>query len=235
MNILELSPKFAPAAAKAVAVPSEARDLTGLLLAGTATVSVACGLLHFAAVPEHWANYRLAALFFIALGLFQIAWAALLVGRPSRLLYAVGAAVSLGTIATWAVSRTSGLPFGPFAGVAERMGRADIISTILEQAVVIGLIFLAFGVGERRCYDRPTYRAAFTAIGLVTATLTLWGISALSAGAHGGMRVSILSDLVGHHGLHLVFAGGAVLVYAGYVTAHIRRVGWPSFSWRLTP
>jgi hypothetical protein len=209
--------------------------VTGLLVAGAATVSVASGLIHFAAVPEHWGDYRIAALFFIALGVFQVVWGALVVGRPSRLLYALGAAVSLGTIATWAVSRTTGVPFGPFAGIAERVGPADVISTLLEEVLIIALILLAFGVGERRRYDRPEYRAALTGIASVTAALTAWGITALHAGVHGGSQVNVTSELAGHHGLHLVFAGGAVVVYFGYVIAHVRRHGWPSFSWKLSP
>src|SRR3982074_2446573 len=60
------------------------RSLTSLLLAAAAMVSVASGLIHFAAVPEHWADYRIAAVFFVGLGIFQVVWAALLVGRPSR-------------------------------------------------------------------------------------------------------------------------------------------------------
>jgi hypothetical protein len=231
MNTVELAREFVPAEV----APTAPRTLTRLLLAGAATVSVASGLLHVAAVPEHWGDYRIAALFFVALGIFQVAWAALLLGRPSRMLYAAGAVVSLGTIATWAVSRTSGLPFGPFAGVAERAGRADIISTLLEEALVVLLILLAFGVGERRRYDTPTYRAGLTGITSVAAVLTVWGLTALHAGAHGGTHVGLLSEMVGHHGLHLVFAGGAVVVYFGYVIAHVRSHGWPSFSWSLTP
>ena len=188
--------------------------------------------------PSTGAEYRLAALFFIALGIFQVAWAALLIGRPSRILYAAGTAVSLGTIATWAVSRISGLPFGPFAGIAERAGRADIISTLLEEALVIALILLACGLGDRRRCDRLAFRAGLTAIGSVTAALTVWGLTALHAGGHGaakGAQVGLLSELVGHHGVHLVFAGGAVVIYFGYVIAHVRRNGWPSFSWKLSP
>jgi hypothetical protein len=201
---------------------------------------VASGLIHFAAVPEHWADYRVAALFFVGLGVFQVVWAALIIGRPSRLLYAAGAAASLGTIALWAVSRTSGLPFGPFAGIAERAGRADIISTLIEEALVIGLILLAYGVGERRRCERPAYRAALTAIAAVTGSLTIWALTALHTGGHGAgagpqSQVNLLPELVGHHGLHLVFAGGAVLVYFAYVVGYVRRHGWPSFSWRLNP
>ena len=211
MNTLEVAPP---------------RTLTGLLLAAVATVSVASGLIHFAAVPEHWADYRIAALFFVGLGIFQVVWAALVMGRPGRLLSAVGAAASLLTIGIWIASRTSGLPFGPFAGVAERAGRADIISTILEEVLVVALILLAFRVGERRRYDRSAFRAAIAAILAVTASLTIWALTGVHGGAH---------ELAGHHGLHLLFAGGAVLVYFAYVVGHVRRHGWPSFSWRLNP
>ena len=46
-------------------------------------------------------------------------------------------------------------------------------------------------------------------------------------------QVNLLSELAGHHGLHLLFAGGAVVVYVAYVAGYVRRHGWPSFSWRL--
>src|ERR1700704_5335752 len=185
---------------------------------------MASGLIHFAAVPEHWASYRMAAVFFIGLGAFQVGWAALVLGRPGRLLSAVGAAASLLTIGIWIASRTSGLPFGPFAGVAERAGPADIVSTILEEVLVVALILLAFRVGERRRYDRSAFRAAIAAILAVTASLTIWALTGVHGGAH---------ELAGHHGLHLLFAGGAVVVYFAYVVGHIRRHGRPSFSWKL--
>jgi hypothetical protein len=237
VDTLELAPQVLPRPS-APAAPS--RSLTGLLVAGAAILSVASGLIHVAAVPEHWANYRIAAFFFIGLGIFQVAWGALLLGRPSRLLYAAGAAVSLGTIAVWAVSRTSGLPFGPFAGIAERAGRADVISTLFEEALVLVLILLRFGVGERR-QGRCPYRAGIAGILAVAGLLTLWALTSLHAGAHGAAvpgtrsQVNLLSELAGHHGLHLLFAGGAVVVYASYVAGYVRRHGWPSFSWRLKP
>ena len=223
MNTLEVAPPRTP---------------TSLLVAAVAAVSVASGLIHFAAVPEHWADYRIAAVFFVGLGIFQVVWAPLVLGRPSRLLYGVGAAASLLTIGIWITSRTSGLPFGPFAGVAERAGRADIISTLFEEVLVVVLILLAFRVGEGRRHKRRAYPAAITAILGVTASLTIWAMTSLHAGAHGAgagtePQVSLLSELAGHHGLHLLFAGGAVMVYLAYVVGHVRRHGWPPFSWRL--
>ncbi len=236
MDTLELAPQFL---SRPAAPAARSCSLTGLLVAGAAILSVASGLIHIAAVPEHWTDYRIAALFFIGLGIFQVAWAALVLGRPSRLLYAAGAAASLGTIALWAVSRTLGLPFGPFAGIAERAGRADVISTLFEEALVIALILLAHGVGERRREERSEYRAAIGAFLGITGSLTLWALTGLHAGGHGAglvgaqRQVNLLSELAGHHGLHLLFAGGAVVVYFSYVAGHVRRHGWPSFSWRL--
>jgi hypothetical protein len=237
MDTLELAPQFVPRASRTAPAPS--RSLGGLVLAGVAILSGASGLVHLAAVPEHWANYRIAAVFFAGLGIFQVVWAAMMIGRPSRLLCAAGAAASLGTIAVWAISRISGLPFGPFAGIAERAGRADIISTVLEEALVIGLILLAYGAGEWLRYRRRAYRVALTAIAGVTASVTVWALTALHTGGHGGAgaqsQATLLSELVGYHGLHLLFAGGAVAVYFAYVVGYIRRHGWPSFSWKLNP
>ena len=61
------------------------------------------------------------------------------------------------------------------------------------------------------------------------------GAGGCGAGPGAGARsqVGLLSELAGYHGLHLLFAGGAVVVYAAYVAGHVRRHGWPSFSWRL--
>ena len=36
-----------------------------------------------------------------------------------------------------------------------------------------------------------------------------------------------------HHAFHLLFVGGAVIVFSIYLVREIRRNGWPSFSWRV--
>ncbi|GAC1372388.1 MAG: hypothetical protein NVSMB32_16200 [Actinomycetota bacterium] len=240
--------------------------LSGLLLAGVVSASVASGLIHLAVVAEHFATYRLAAYFFIVLGVFQLAWAALLVARPTRGLYLVGAAVSLGTIAVWAVSRTAGLPFGAFAGVAERVGRPDVISTILEEVIVVGVVILAFGNRERRTLGRRAYRAGWATLVGITGLFTLWALAAVRLAGHlpspsglmssgplssgpmsmssagaGVSRLTVAASsesllaAMGHHGMHLILAGGAVVAYFLYVVVHVRRHGWPSFSWQLDP
>ena len=45
---------------------------------------------------------------------------------------AVGLGGSLFLVAVWALSRTSGLPFGPEPGVPEEIGVPDLVSVALE-------------------------------------------------------------------------------------------------------
>lgn len=223
---------------RADAVPPAHR----LLVAGLAAASVGSALIHLAVVPEHWGNYRIAALFFIALAAFQLVWAALVVARPSRELYLVGAAVTLVTIGLWVVSRTTGMPVGPLAHVPEAIGRPDIVSTVLEEFIVLGTLLLAFGRLPEVPLDRPGYLGGVSSLGVGVAAVTLYALAAVRM-SHGGMPYSGMAGrglpgeslvlALGHHGLHLVFAGGAVVVFALAMVARIRRDGMPSFSWSL--
>jgi hypothetical protein len=43
-----------------------------------------------------------------------------------------------------------------------------------------------------------------------------------------------LGQAVAHHVFHLLFAGGAAIVFFGYVAVNVRRHGWPVLSWRAT-
>ena len=211
-------------------------------MAAAVVASGAAGVIHFAAIPEHWAIYRAAGVFFGALGAFQVVWAALVVGRPSRGLSVAGAAVAVATIGIWGISRVSGLPFGPYAGIPERAGRPDVVATVFEELQVLAIILLALAPlerWERRSLARRAYRRTLGLMAGAAAPLTVWAVAAVHGGA--GHRVpaqapsGLLAHLVGHHGLHLLFAGGAVVVYFCYLVAHIRRNGWPSFSWSLQP
>ena len=44
---------------------------------------------------------------------------------------------------------------------------------------------------------------------------------------------SAASGAIAHHSLHLLFGGGAVVVFAIYALRDISLNGWPRFSWRL--
>jgi hypothetical protein len=110
---------------------------------GLAVLSAAAGGIHFAVTKVHFEEYRLFGLFFLALGIWQVLWALLETTGPSRILHLRGAETNVLVVLIWAVSRTVGLPIGPHPGRPEPIGSADVISTLLEVALVIGCMVLA--------------------------------------------------------------------------------------------
>jgi hypothetical protein len=119
--------------------------LVGSLLAAAA--------VHAAVVPEHLEEWRAAGVFFVVLCAAEVAVAALvLVGRRPAVLLAAGA-LSAGTLALWAYSRTLGLPFGPEAGVPEEIGLADGAACLLEVAT---LAAATLALRPRAWLRRPT-------------------------------------------------------------------------------
>ena len=71
---------------------------------------------------------------FALAGLFQIMIAGLVLMRPSRIALVIAIAVNAALIATWAVTRTAGLPFGPNAGHRELATFIDVACVALEGA-----------------------------------------------------------------------------------------------------
>lgn len=104
--------------------------------------SVIAGLLHYAAVPEHRAQWWAAAVFFTALAALQIIWAALVWCDGRRSVLCAGALVNAGAVALWVVSRSSGLPFGPEAGDPESIGVLDVASTLAELVTLVAVLLV---------------------------------------------------------------------------------------------
>lgn len=42
-------------------------------------------------------------------------------------------------------------------------------------------------------------------------------------------------EVLVHHLFHIAFAGGAAVVFIGFVAIDIRRHGWPEFTWQVRP
>jgi hypothetical protein len=57
--------------------------------------------------------------------------------RPNRTLLLVGAVGNAATIVLWTLTRTVGLPVGPQPWHPEAIGPLDLISTLLELAIVL--------------------------------------------------------------------------------------------------
>jgi hypothetical protein len=119
--------------------PAVDRDPTGAdvrILAGA--LSAVAGLIHVKATVDHAGQYWLFGVLFGAVACAQIAVAVALwrIRVPDDVLVA-GAAVTIGVVAVWLVSRTVGLPIGPTAGEAEAIGVSDAFATMIE------LVFIA--------------------------------------------------------------------------------------------
>src|SRR5229473_8637082 len=81
---------------------------TVLLLA--AAVAFIDGLIHIGAAVDHLGEFPLYTLVFAVLATVQMAWAAMILRRPSRLVLLSGCAFTVGVVALWVASRTIGVP-----------------------------------------------------------------------------------------------------------------------------
>jgi hypothetical protein len=160
------------------------RDVSEALRLGVALASAGAATIHFAVIAQHLEESWLFGFFFIAVAIAQLAWAMLVVFRPSPTVYLAGVVGNAAVAATWVVSRTTGLPLGPGSGEPEPVGTADSVATAFEVLIAAGALLLLLRMTSRR---RPLAR--FTAATEVT-TLAAIGLTALSllslAGRHAG-------------------------------------------------
>jgi len=195
-----------------------------------AALSAGAGAIHAAVVREHAAEYWLFGAFFVLSAVLQLAWAWLILARPSRGLYALGAAGQALVVLIWVVSRTAGLPVGPDAGLPEAAGAADTLSTVLEVLAVFGALAVL-----RAHAERPTPSVLSGAgAGILAAGLAMAALFAylLGPGGSGEDTAAGPAAAAGHgvHALVILVAGGLFLVFA--ILDWVR--GGPrGFSWRL--
>jgi hypothetical protein len=117
--------------------PAGARPERLLLLVA---ISACAGVIHAKAMFDHATHYWLFGVFFGALTYAQVGWAAWIYRRSEdRRTWMPVAVGSLAVVAIWIVSRTVGLPFGPWAGRPEPLGLADVAASI-DELVLTGLV-----------------------------------------------------------------------------------------------
>jgi hypothetical protein len=107
------------------------------LLVVLAALSVGAATIHFAVIAQHLDEWWLTGTFFVVVALFQLAWGLLVLLRPFALVLLSGAVVNALVVATWIVSRTTGVPVGPEAGEAESVGFPDALATGFEAVLVV--------------------------------------------------------------------------------------------------
>jgi hypothetical protein len=110
---------------------------TGPVLA-LAMLSAASGAIHAAVSTAHFEEAFVYGAFFLVTSTLQAAWAVVLSYRPNRTLLAIGTVGNAAIIIVWTLTRTVGLPVGPQSWSPEPIGALDVISTLLELAIVLG-------------------------------------------------------------------------------------------------
>jgi hypothetical protein len=141
------------------------------------TLSASAGVIHARALVDHAGHYWLFGVFFGALTYAQVLWAVWIYRRPEdRRWLLPAAAASLAVVVVWLVSRTVGLPIGPWTGQPEPLGVADITAS-LDEVVLAGVIF-AMLRPDRRIAARLTWLngANCTRVGSMLGALSLLAV-----------------------------------------------------------
>lgn len=114
-----------------------------VLLLLSAGLSFVAAAIHLAVAPAHFEEWWGYGVFFLGAASAQIALGLLLVARPARAIFILGATGNLLIVAIYVITRTIGIPFfGPKAGEVEGIGFVDLISKVAEiilVAILIGL------------------------------------------------------------------------------------------------
>lgn len=225
-----LGPLLRAAGRRIEGSPDSAGSIRGFIAVGSA----AAGLIHAAVVSEHLSESLLFAAFFAALAVWQVKWAFQVVTRPSRSLLTRGALVNGGVVAIWILSRTIGFPVGPQHWTPEALGLRDLLSSLLEAAIVLGALLLAdLGEGPQGTPRAVVARSAMRT-GSVLAPLTAL---VLIAGSLAGPAESAVHQTTAVHGGHGPLEIYAILaascLFALYALLDAWANGLPRFTWRL--
>lgn len=148
-------------------------ETRNLLIRCAAMLTTGAALIHVGVSADHFQEWWAAGLFFLVSAAAQLGWAVWCWSRPSsRRVLLAGAGGSAALALVWVVSRTSGLPFGPGAGVAEPVGVADTVCVALEVLSAGLAVVAATAWAPSRLTAPSTPRRAAALTGAV-AVLTL--------------------------------------------------------------
>ena len=150
--------------------------------------------------PEHFAEYWLFGVFFVAIAWAQVALAGAVIFFPPRRsrrpVFLVGLTVQTAVVVLWVVTRTWGLPVGPDQWTAEPVAAVDAVCTGFEVAAAVGFAVLASGP-RTRSVPRGAGAAAVGAVAAFVLGLTAFAVSPVAVGSHGGSDASAPTSMAG--------------------------------------
>jgi hypothetical protein len=159
-------------------------DISMPLVIVAATLSVGAAGIHFAVIQAHLVD-GFTSVLFLALAWFQVIWAMAYLVRSNDLLRTIGTAINASVIVVWALSRTTGLPFGATPWAPETVGIADLFATSFE-VVLVGLLASALLprlANHVSGYSLPIEKAYVLASFSVVTVAVLTGLALLGAPA----------------------------------------------------
>ncbi|PRX50373.1 hypothetical protein B0I33_102494 [Prauserella shujinwangii] len=175
------------------------RHQTDLRLAAVvaALASMGAAFIHAAVIPDHWREWPASGLFFACLALFQFGWAVAVLRTSHRGVLLAGLAANVAALGLWALTRTSGLPFGPHAGEPESIGTAGLLTVVLEAVAVLTAGWAMLPRAHAAEFSPWRYRFALAGAALLVAAVMGPGVVAGLSHSHGG---SGGHDHTGEHG-----------------------------------
>jgi hypothetical protein len=172
-----------------VGVPANAAGSernAGRVGTAVALTSIAAGAIHIAAAATLGSDNAQNLTFFGVVAAAQIVWGLVTLVTAPRGWLVLGILGNAAVMGTWIVSRTVGLPVGPYAHVVLPVGFADVLATAFEAATIFGAAWLvARGGAPTRAAARA--RGFAVAAAVVIGTLAVTGVmSQANAGSGGG-------------------------------------------------
>ena len=182
--------------AKAESDENAARVVTVIAFA-----SIAAGAINIAAAATIGRGSVQNIAFFGVVGAAQVFWGLVTLAWAPRWWLALGALGNAVVVATWAVSRTVGLPFGKYEGIVLPVRFPDSLAQILAAVTLVGATVLAVrGSGPARSAARV--RSFALAAAVVIGALGIAGVlsqtNAFASNGGGG----------GHNGPTAPYGGG---------------------------
>ena len=172
--------------------------------ASLAALSMAAAAIHFAVMGEHFAEYVAYGVFFSVVAWLQASWVVGVIVFPSRPVLFAGLVGNALVVLVWFVSRTTGLPIGPEGGTPEPAAFIDVLSTILELAIVAGAATLVLRRRPTTASGRrPPSSLGLAGLVVVLAVLTTLSVAAAATpgeedDAHGGTEEAASVEGHGH-------------------------------------
>ena len=142
---------------------------------GAAAALLGSAVVHSSVIAEHNGAWPLAGVFFLSLQTVETMLALAVLFYWSSTTAAAVVVTSVGTVAVWLVSRTTGMPFGPAEFRSpEALGTADLACCVMELAAAALVIPWALRrLPARRSSWRAWSKGAIGMAGALTAVFVV--------------------------------------------------------------